>query len=622
MAINRIKLNSQSLKKEFAKDYQDFFSRSMIITSAPGTITWAGDYAVMEGGFAILQKIPLRVYIGLELNTNDKTEIGDFKYFSKSKGQFKNCELELPVKNNLVRFVDHYLEDVEKDIHLKINILSEVSPGRGLNLSGALSASLALALELYFKKIKIKEMEKWKQTDLTTLTRKIDLKFDQVFRLSWKMNAIFHGNVSSGGSSFAPFIYTPFPVVYFSEKRAEINDKENFSNIRFPKYLDGDWRGYEQIFYGAIKFEELFNYKSLPNWPIDFGAIYSGDERMTATTHGTIGEIRDILKTTTDLVKEDFAPYMANLPVTPYFYKLATKHGWRGLWNIYVDPTIVSSMEVLNAFRDLFEKGLADKSIKNLFAALNRMSAIYQVLELSSPLFQYIQKYLNDDMIRLGDPHGAATKPLGCGKKGDLLFVLPYHGLRDQIDRVINEMIEETKEHMYLDYASWYDGIEEEGAKLEQFLEGKIYSEFISRGAVLIKHLNYKGFIHKDLYTQEEFHKMIPDADLLMDEIDGKIYIKGTQLTSKELHSATATISILKELINKPGEAVANATLPISSYTQDRNELQSKIITPLCKIIQKNTGRKLSFKINGGITNFTVKLGSTGVDILLVKRIF
>jgi len=615
-------MNSQSLQDKSPDVYKDFFSHHSIVVSAPGSFIWFGDYSVMEGGFAIMQKLPMRVYVGFEVSTSGEVDINDFLYFNTSKQKFESSSMALSMKNSLCKYIRDYLYANGYETGVRINILSEVPPGRGMNMSGALSCAIAIALHVYLGELTPKEIYAWKNVDLGTLIQKINYRFDPVFRLAWKMTAIMHGGISSGSSSFAPFINTPYPFIYFSERRGEFKDNNKYRDIRFPKNFNGDWHIFDQIFYGGIKFEELFFLRNMPNWPVDFGLLYSGDVRMTATTHTSLEDIKEILEDSANLINSKLAPFIDDKPIVPYFYYLTKRYKGRSLWQIYIQPTLVIAIEGLRVFKNLFKKGLAESSIKEFFACINRAADIYRLHNLSCKTFDYISDYLKKEMQKLGDSYGAAVKPIGSGKKGNVLFALAYHGLRDQIHRVIKEMREETKEDIVLDYASWIDGIEENGIKVEQYLDQEIYSEFISPGSVLIEHLNYKGNYHSDIYTYDEYLKILPEVDLLIDEIDNKIYIKGKQLTSKDLHSSSATVEILKFLLAKAGDPVSNKLLPKSGYAKDRNELQSKIITPLNKVIRKKTKKNINLKISGGLCNFTVILGRKGLDIYQLKKIF
>ena len=65
-------LNSRILKQRLADVYQQFFSKSSLVVSAPHFFTLAGEYIGYFGGVMVLQKLPLRIYVGLEELSQDK----------------------------------------------------------------------------------------------------------------------------------------------------------------------------------------------------------------------------------------------------------------------------------------------------------------------------------------------------------------------------------------------------------------------------------------------------------------------------------------------------------------------------------------------------------------------
>lgn len=71
------------------------------------------------------------------------------------------------------------------------------------------------------------------------------------------------------------------------------------------------------------------------------------------------------------------------------------------------------------------------------------------------------------------------------------------------------------------------------------------------------------------------------------------MYIHGRKLTSEDLHSQTATVDILKILIENIGKEVSNKELPVSSYSKNKNDMQGKIIIPLLELIEKEIGKRL-----------------------------
>ena len=75
--------------------------------------------------------------------------------------------------------------------------------------------------------------------------------------------------------------------------------------------------------------------------------------------------------------------------------------------------------------------------------------------------------------------------------------------------------------------------------------------------------------------------------------MNNKIYINGRKLTSEDLHSQTATVDILKVLIENIGKDVANKAFSLSSYSKNKNDMLGKIVLPLIELVEKETGKKL-----------------------------
>jgi hypothetical protein len=71
------------------------------------------------------------------------------------------------------------------------------------------------------------------------------------------------------------------------------------------------------------------------------------------------------------------------------------------------------------------------------------------------------------------------------------------------------------------------------------------------------------------------------------------MYIHGRKLTSDDLHSQTATVDILKILIENISKDVSNKEFTVSSYSKNKNDMLGKIVIPLIELIEKETGKKL-----------------------------
>jgi hypothetical protein len=137
-------------------------------------------------------------------------------------------------------------------------------------------------------------------------------------------------------------------------------------------------------------------------------------------------------------------------------------------------------------------------------------------------------------------------------------------------------------------YANRVDGVEHEGVKFEQDIEKGIYSEFLDSSSCVLKTSDGKVKLG-------ECEKMINEhkQGILLDMLNNKIYIHGRKLTSSDLHSQTATVDILKILIENIGKDVPNIEFASSSYSKNKNDMQGKIIIPLIELVQKEFGKKL-----------------------------
>lgn len=62
----RIELNSETLQENYSLVYQGFFSQNSLVVSAPRNFWWTGEYAELFGGLTITQKLPVRLYFGLQ----------------------------------------------------------------------------------------------------------------------------------------------------------------------------------------------------------------------------------------------------------------------------------------------------------------------------------------------------------------------------------------------------------------------------------------------------------------------------------------------------------------------------------------------------------------------------
>ncbi|OGD94947.1 hypothetical protein A3F02_04170 [Candidatus Curtissbacteria bacterium RIFCSPHIGHO2_12_FULL_38_9b] len=611
----RIPANSESLKKTFPKIYGDFFSKCNLVLSAPGSFWWCGEYSNTQGGICFLQKIPQRVYIGITADKNQGIFFADFIYFWPNTNKFILTKLENPQKSKIEAFLNSQFPKT----HLKITILSEVRPGSGLNLSGGLACALACSLNLQNNTITSKDIQKWQLAPTSTLIG--GQAFEKTFRLAWKIQNLFHADSSSGATAFVPFINTIYPVIYLTEQRS--GSFSNNQTTRLPRDLKDHSEIIDTINYSGAKFEEVFSLPEKPSWPIDFCLIYSGDTRTTEDALRAIRYHKERMAQLPLILKKELSKFIIDQSNVYKFQKfLKFKHPKDQLWEKFTDELVVANLVMLALMRLLFEGGMDLETLKLLFWNINNHQRFLSALGVSSPTIDRICLQLLSEVKTIGDLYGAAAKITGAGKKGDILFATNHNGPRDQINYFIKKLKRQINKNIHLDYASWLNGFEEEGVKIEQDLIEKIYSDFISEGSVQIKKINFQGQISTQMISKDQLEKQKADFDLLMDSVNGEIYIKGQEISSKHLPSSKTTIKVIKVLSEKLGKQVKNSAFGKGSYFEDRNEFQSKIISPLVKIVDKKLGKKLNLLLHGGLMDFTVMLKPSPIEIYIIEAIF
>lgn len=601
--------NSKSLKKQFPQIYTEFFSKAPLIVSAPASFFWSGENTTAEGGMIVMQQVPLRVYVSVGRGRENGIELDKYIYFSRVQNRFLEAQIEESLDYKLRTFLKDYL-NLNKG-GLKISFLSEVRIGMDISVSAAFCSALAIALFIWEKRVSIEEVNAWANLSMPEIISNKNLKFDPIFRLSAKLRSIFHyDNVSSGASSFASLVATPFPIYYLSQPQ---------KRKLWPTYWGRKFSHLDKLWYLGGRITELFHIQESPIFPIDFGILSMGK------SEGILGIIRSTSKHR-DRTKP-IIPFLSKLSknytdkILPFKNILKSKDKESDIYQLYLNPLICESALTLFALRDLLTKGMNEQTINALSTAINSYQKISSAIGITSQQLDEVCNFLWSLQKSLyGFTVGA--KSLSGISLSEVLFVFPPRILRDRLEQIIKDLSQLLETEVIVEYASWIDGFEDKGPIVEQHLLNRIYSSFISEGAMQIKTISSEELIVSEIYTRDKFSKNKKIMPLLLDCVEEKILIKGEEMTSKEIPSSKTAIKVLKILFENVGKEVKNSIFGAGSYFEDRNELQSKIITPLNKTLQRRLGKKLNITLSGGITEFTIKLSPPSFDIYLLEKTF
>ncbi len=349
-------------------------------------------------------------------------------------------------------------------------------------------------------------------------------------------------------------------------------------------------------------------------WPVDITLIYSGEIKPHHLLLESVKEVKNRHYMIAEEVKgslkkmNDFKKYV-------FWDKISDQ---ADLWTTHVNSLATTSIEVFYCLKKMFERD-TENIIHDLLLVIRGYNDGLKIMSLTSNWTREIMAFLVDYSWRKGSA-SAGVKLTGAGRGGDVLFVTPAYDFRDSMDDILDHIrkLDETKT-IFLDYASWIDGFENRGIMLEQDIENKIISNWVSCDCFKVTHLKRDGSTESSIMSSMEIDELKKKAQIILDKSEKKIYINGKKMTSDELLSSSTTIDFFEILMTKVGKSISNKNLNFSSYANDRNEFQGKILHPFQKIIKELTKNNLNIELHGAITDFHIRLQS-GTEMYFIHK--
>ena len=157
----------------------------------------------------------------------------------------------------------------------------------------------------------------------------------------------------------------------------------------------------------------------------------------------------------------------------------------------------------------------------------------------------------------------------------------------------IDKLNKETDYNFCIEYRSDRDGYEEKWLKVEQRKSQWIFADLPNKQTV----------------------SWWWDNAIIIDSLEQKIYINGQKLTSHDLHSQSATVELLLFLLTKDSQRINNSELPQSTYSRNKNQLVSKIISPLKKVIKTKLWIELKILCKWSLYDFALYFSITDTAI-------
>lgn len=607
--------NTQSIKERHSEVYKEFFAKNDVVLSGDFTYAITGGLSWRVGAPTVRIKLPFRGYIGITPN-NKKGQvlIGDSLYYNAHEDSFKVSEYELfnPVvsepyfKNLFERKFGH--TDFQG---ATINIFAERPEDRGYDTgSGQI---VIMALYLFYGLIDLDTLKQFSKTSYLNRDKYSDeFKniFDEIYKEGIKLVSITQEGGSSGSASVSSLLDSKTPVVQFTEERGGSSKKP------YPGLVPIDIReGLDKIDHmkwWGFRLNELTDISV--DFPLDVVSIFPGSARVLHSASGYVNSV--LLKEFDNLrdnVKEMFSMIENKEDIkVPSFLQNIEQDG--RYWQEYARGQMYVRLYSINSILKLYKSSLSTSVLNQFFETINSTYQVNAPFEESpSRNIQFIvnkfRKKANERGVTIG------IHPLNWGKMDGNIFIFSRQkSFRTSAEEVVKDLRKNYDHLISMDFASWKDGWGAEGARIEQHLSNGIYSEFVDQNARHLIVWDKSNIPQKNIVknvTREDF-------DILLDKINNKIYIKGIECTSKELPTQKAAIEVLSFLLEHYGQNISNKELPAKSYTGYRNEFQSKIVTPLNKVLKDQI---LGLKTHGKLTNFDVEFSPDKLKIGVLEKI-
>ncbi len=588
IADTSIRMNSENLQLIFLPTYKNFFNKHDIVLSSNSVMTWWADLSHGMSALRIKQKVPLKTYAGICLNTTGKVTFWKILDYSVTENAFKEDNLGGFFKSNLDKtsqFLEGFLVENGYTGGIEMDFLYEAAPWHGFAFISSTSVLIAHLMYMMISKIDSKTVQNGQLSIDDTM-------FEEIYHLSLHISYYISGGKSTSGASNYVVMQedNSLPIVHLSQKyrsddKHTTPEEDGYSEENQAIYKDSLLRF---LWKESLKLDEL---------PIDYGVIFTGLEYRFSQIESTIEKI----KMDHDDLNSFISHIIDSLPIEG-------KDKTAFLESLDFDKNKIlhkdidhMSFKILEWFNTLFRNIHSDDATEVFIDNIQKIWLASFSHQRVNKLFFALQYYFHQ--FQQFENERIAILPFNSGKIGWSLFFVIKKG---QSNTTIQKVLDQLKADwhvVWLDYASWRDGYSAVGIRLEQYISEKVYSQYTKAGDVLFT----DSFGNS--YSQEYDTIVNNEIDcILLDTIWGRIYIKWTKLTSKEIHSQNTTIDMLKLLLENIGQEVSNSRLPVSTYSQNKNEILGKVVLPIKKLAKEHFGEEISLSCSWGITEYYLRL--------------
>lgn len=588
--MERMKMNTLSLQKNFKEVYNNLFIENSIVLSGTYMFPWGPIWGKhLSHYIRVKSKIPLKCYVWLAKNDSGKVIFKSAKCYDIVKKEFVNYEINTILKEEkkILGILNKFLKDHWIKEWLDISILSEISRGHSFGFSWTMFAVLSTWLyecfnlmeTLYWNSYEgfMKSREKYEIYNLA-------LSLESVCRYG---NTIWQNIIGALDNYCEPTILVTGE--FKKDTKSWIINKVQMKHIPIMSNIS----------------------RSITNdIPFDYAMIYSGIEWNTKQVEqfkqadgNLLDDYRDLFR---DIIEQEKL-----IAKDIYLNKILVNEGW--LYNHIADTIWILNLKTIDMFRKIAQQGYKENLVDKFIYNINQYRYATALLEEQSSFAEDLNYFFRKNRVHSDEL--IWIMPTASSKIGWGYVIVTKPGMsRITIEKTI-ENLKEIYPNVASEYCSYLDGNSNDGIIIEQHIKKWIFSKYINRNLLIYTDNHWKNYLW-------DYLKILNTEDgLVLDKVNNKIYFNGTKLTSKDIHSQNTTITILIKLLENGWKELSNRELGSSSYAKNKNDMIGKIVGPLVKYIEKQTGEKLSITCKWSITDFYLKMENIDFKIGIIDKI-
>lgn len=173
-------MNSSTLQQNYPEVYQKLFSQCSLVLSAPLGFYWTESTAYHYNGLMVRQKLPMKVYLGVEFTHDNSVELGTLTYFSSHDDKFVSYPFDhyWPNREDFLTYLNEQAFGLLKKSGIRFHAIVENVLFSYPNTSQvAITALIASVLRILSGNLSTKQISRWKDFSPKMLLAQKDLGF-------------------------------------------------------------------------------------------------------------------------------------------------------------------------------------------------------------------------------------------------------------------------------------------------------------------------------------------------------------------------------------------------------------------------------------------------------------